>query len=85
MQTPPSTMTRTGERFPAFSCRGVFAPGCVCSAFCALFCAGFSVMLSFSYDGMIRIRFAGEGAHIARSQPDRSGSPKSICIVSRFL
>ena len=30
----------------------------------------------FSYDGTSRIRFAGESAHIAQSQPDRSGPPK---------
>ncbi len=31
---------------------------------------------------MIRIRFTGEGAVIARSQPDRSGPPKSDSIIA---
>ena len=35
----------------------------------------------FSYDGMIRIRFTGEGAVPAQSQPDPSGPPKSVFIV----
>ena len=33
---------------------------------------------------MVRIRFAGEGAGLAQSQPDGSGSPKSTFIVARF-
>ena len=32
---------------------------------------------------MIRIRFTGESADLAQSQPDGSGSPKSASIVSR--
>ena len=32
----------------------------------------------FPYDGMIRIRFAGQGVTIAQSQPEASGTPKKV-------
>ena len=32
----------------------------------------------FPYDGMIRIRFAGQGMILAQSQPEASDTPKKV-------